>query len=206
MLLLLGSGCAAAPPTSVEEIKNANVALEGLIEEEAPMDIFTQTDKKRESVPPLPGILAERDRENKVARIRTAKGEIVFELLGDEAPLAVSNFVWLASHGFYDGLTFHRVEPGFVIQGGDPLGDGTGGPGYSFPDEQVSRPYLAGTVAMANSGPDTNGSQFFIMLEDSGTLQPNYTIFGLVTEGMEVVRAVSRGDVMETVTVEEKSK
>ena len=202
MLLLLGSGCASKPPTSAEEIKNANVALEGPVNEEPSMDIFTPTDKKREGVPPLPGILEKRDLENKGARIRTARGEIVFKLLGDEAPLAASNFVWLARHRFYDGLTFHRVEPGFVIQGGDPKGDGTGGPGYTFPDEPVRRPYLAGTVAMANAGSDTNGSQFFIMLEDNPNLPPNYTIFGLVTEGLDVVRSTSRGDALESVSIE----
>ncbi|MGI6103059.1 MAG: peptidylprolyl isomerase [Patescibacteria group bacterium] len=138
--------------------------------------------------------------ENKQAVIRTSKGEIRIALFADEAPLTVSNFVFLAEDGFYDGLTFHRVEPGFVIQGGDPRGNGTGGPGYRFADEPVKRPYNRGIVAMANSGPNTNGSQFFIMLQDN-PLPPNYTIFGEVTAGMDVVDQIRIGDTMTDVEI-----
>src|SRR3989344_3939168 len=119
----------------------------------------------------------------------------------EEATQAASNFIFLADDKFYDGLTFHRVVPGFVIQGGDPLGNGTGGPGYRFADEPVKRKYDKGIVAMANSGPDTNGSQFFIMLEDNPGLPPNYTIFGKVTKGLDVVGKIAVGDMMETVTI-----
>jgi len=138
---------------------------------------------------------------SKQVRIKTAKGDIVFELFPGEAPCTVSNFVTLAKQGFYDGLTFHRVVPGFVIQGGDPLGDGSGHPGYRFDDEPVKLPYDKGIVAMANSGPNTNGSQFFVMLE-SQYLPPQYTIFGNVLEGMAVVEKIEMGDVMESVTIE----
>src|SRR5262245_20722464 len=149
-----------------------------------------------------PGQLAPEQIDQKQVRITTKKGEIVFSLDSKQAPLAVSSFVYLNNNHFFDGLTFHRVEPGFVIQGGDPLGNGTGGPGYAFVDEPVTGEYTAGTVAMANSGPDTNGSQFFIVLEDQPSLPKNYTIFGKVTAGMDVVRRIAIGDVMTTVTVE----
>src|SRR5215212_7837232 len=110
------------------------------------------------------------------AAIETNKGTIEVELLTAEAPNTVNNFVFLAREGFYDGVPFHRVIKGFMIQTGDPTGTGTGGPGYRFEDEPVRRPYQAGTVAMANAGPNTNGSQFFIVHGEGGShLQPNYT-------------------------------
>ncbi len=127
----------------------------------------------------------------------------MFELFDGDAPMTVSNFVALTMRGFYDGLTFHRVVPGFVIQGGDPSGNGTGGPGYKFDDEPVHRDYDEGIVAMANSGPNTNGSQFFIMLADN-PLPKQYTIFGKVTSGMDVVHKIVIGDKMTKVTVEDK--
>jgi cyclophilin family peptidyl-prolyl cis-trans isomerase len=125
------------------------------------------------------------------ATIKTNLGDIVVELFPKDAPLAVNNFVFLARQGFYDGVKFHRVVKGFVIQGGDPTGTGTGGPGYKFADEPVTRDYIAGTLAMANAGPNTNGSQFFITLVDlSGQLPKNYTIFGQVTSGFDVVQEI----------------
>jgi cyclophilin family peptidyl-prolyl cis-trans isomerase len=136
------------------------------------------------------------------AIIKTNKGDIHLQLNPSEAPLTVNNFVALAREGYYDGVTFHRVVPRFVIQGGDPTGTGSGGPGYQFQDEPVKRPYKAGTVAMANAGPNTNGSQFFICLEDQPNLPPNYTIFGDTVAGMDVVRNIRVGDVMQSVTIE----
>lgn len=147
-----------------------------------------------------PAVLAPDKRANKKATITTNKGVIEFKFFGDEAPMAVSNFLFLANDKFYDGLIFHRSEEGFVIQGGDPAGQGWGGPGYSFADEPVKRPYTRGIVAMANAGPDTNGSQFFIMLADV-PLPPAYTIFGEVTKGMEVVDQIRIGDKMESVVI-----
>jgi cyclophilin family peptidyl-prolyl cis-trans isomerase len=120
------------------------------------------------------------------ATIKTNKGDMTVELFASQAPKTVNNFVFLAREGFYDGLTFHRVIKGFMIQGGDPKGDGTGGPGYKFQDEPVTRRYTRGIVAMANAGPNTNGSQFFILHADYG-LPPNYTIFGQVSAGMDTV-------------------
>ena len=154
--------------------------------------------KKTYSSPPP--VLAASQIQNKKIRIKGAKGDIVFELYAD-APKAASNFIFLANEGFYDGLSFHRREEGFVIQGGDPSGNGTGGPGYQFADEIVTKDYKRGIVAMANSGPNTNGSQFFIMLADN-PLPKNYTIFGNVVSGMDVVDKIQVGDVMGKVTIE----
>ena len=134
--------------------------------------------------------------------ITTDKGTIVADLDARIAPLSVNNFVTLAGDGFYDGLTFHRVEPGFVIQGGCPEGSGRGGPGWRFADEPVQGDYTRGAVAMANAGPGTNGSQFFVCLEDlSGRLPKNYNLFGHVVEGLDVVDAIRVGDVMRSVVV-----
>lgn len=148
----------------------------------------------------FPGSLPPEKLEDKKAVIETTKGKIELEIY-PEATKAASNFIFLSEDGFYNGLTFHRVEPGFVIQGGDPKGNGTGGPGYQFEDEPVSRKYTEGIVAMANAGPNTNGSQFFIMLSDNLTLPPKYTIFGKVTKGMEVVKNIQAGDLMKKVSI-----
>ncbi len=124
------------------------------------------------------------------ATLETTAGTMVLELFPQEAPLAVNNFVFLARDHFYDGVIFHRVIRGFMIQGGDPTGTGRGGPGYRFPDEPVRRPYTRGTLAMANAGPNTNGSQFFIMHADY-PLPPHYTIFGQLIEGEEVLDKIA---------------
>ncbi|MFL6513935.1 MAG: peptidylprolyl isomerase [Chthoniobacterales bacterium] len=136
---------------------------------------------------------------NRIAEIKTNHGTIKFELLEQEAPKTTENFRLLAEKGYYDGVVFHRVIKGFMIQGGDPTGTGRGGEsawGGRFADEikpgseVYQRGYKAGTVAMANAGPNTNGSQFFIMHIDY-PLPPNYTIFGRVTEGQDVVNAIA---------------
>lgn len=129
------------------------------------------------------------------ASLRTSSGTIKMELLAGEAPITVNNFVFLAREGFYDNGSFHRVIKDFMIQGGCPRGDGTGGPGYRFGDEPVSRPYVKGTVAMANSGPNTNGSQFFIVHGERVGLPPNYTIFGMLAEGADVLDALANAPV-----------
>ncbi len=136
--------------------------------------------------------------------IGTSKGDVVLDLDPMLAPYTVNNFVALARGGFYDGLTFHRVVPDFVIQGGCPEGTGRGGPGYRFADEPVRGEYVEGAVAMANAGPDTNGSQFFVTTTDcSRKLDKAYNLFGRVTAGMDVVHEVAVGDLMKSVTVEE---
>jgi len=140
---------------------------------------------------PAPPDLALDDGRQYRAIIATSMGDVEIDLFADEAPVTVNNFVFLARHGFYDGVKFHRVISGFMIQTGDPRGNGTGGPGYSFPDEPVTRSYARGIVAMANSGPNTNGSQFFIVHGDAVSLPPNYTIFGQVADGLDVIDRIA---------------
>ena len=138
--------------------------------------------------------------KNLQARITTPKGEIVFKFFPEDAPGTVSSFIKLARNGFYNGLTFHRVEPGFVIQGGCPQGTGTGGPGYRLKAEFNDRLHDAGAVAMARSqSPDSAGSQFYICLEDAHFLDRQYTVFGHVTSGLDVARRVKVGDTMNVV-------
>ena len=125
------------------------------------------------------------------ATLQTNKGSFDVEFFPDDAPITVNNFVCLARDGYYDNTPFHRIIAGFMFQGGDPTGTGSGGPGYQFQDEPIKRDYAAGTLAMANAGPNTNCSQFFVVLADqSGSLPKNYTIFGRVTGGQEVVDAI----------------
>lgn len=128
------------------------------------------------------------------AILHTERGDITLRLLADVAPLSVNSFIYLARNGYYDGCTFHRVIPGFVAQGGDPSGTGAGGPGYRIPDELSPRPFEAGVVGMANSGPDTNGSQFFIVLAPAPHLTGRYTAFAEVVEGMDVALALTPRD------------
>jgi peptidyl-prolyl cis-trans isomerase B (cyclophilin B) len=140
------------------------------------------------------------------ARIHTAKGDIVFAFYPDEAPQHCAAFIKLARAGFYDGLTFHRVEPGFVIQGGDPSGNGTGGPGYQIDAEFSNLPHIKGTVAMARSAnPNSAGSQFYVCLDDASFLNKQYTVFGQTVAGQEVVDKIRKGDVMEAVMIEPAS-
>jgi cyclophilin family peptidyl-prolyl cis-trans isomerase len=126
------------------------------------------------------------------AAMKTTEGTITFELFDDDAPETVANFCKLARDGFYDGVTFHRVIKNFMIQGGDPQGTGTGGPGYTFKDEINDHKLVRGALAMANAGPDTNGSQFFVVTADETPwLDGKHTVFGQVTNGLEVVEKIS---------------
>ncbi|MFN8036950.1 MAG: peptidylprolyl isomerase [Acidimicrobiia bacterium] len=139
--------------------------------------------------------------------IATDRGDIVMDLDPQLAANTVNNFVGLARQGYYDGLTFHRVVPEFVIQGGCPEGSGRGGPGYQFRDEPVQGEYTLGAVAMANAGPNTNGSQFFICIDDCRRkLTKDYNLFGHTVEGTDVARQIDVGDVMKSVTVEERDR
>ena len=147
--------------------------------------------------------------ESKLYRvtITTDRGVIVADLDPGLAPKTVNNFVGLARQGFYDGLKFHRVVPDFVIQGGCPEGSGRGGPGYKFEDEPVKSQYSLGAVAMANSGKNTNGSQFFICIDDcTRKLDKLYNLFGHVVSGIDVAQATTEGDVMKSVVIEEVAK
>ncbi len=140
-----------------------------------------------------------------IATIKTSKGDIVVELNPQAAPQTVNNFVYLAQNGFYDGLTFHRVEPGFVIQGGDPAGDGTGGPGYNVPPE-IQMTHTDGAIAMARQGGDpattpSSGSQFYITMGAQPNLDNNYTVFGQTTQGLDVVKQIAIGDTIERIDI-----
>lgn len=150
-----------------------------------------------------PATLSAGQLQNKKAVVVTNKGTVEFEIFAD-TPVASSNFISLANDKFYDGLTFHRVEPGFVVQGGDPLGNGQGGPGYKVVETNIKGDYSKGVVAWAKSATDPKGaagSQFFIMLSDT-PLPPEYSSFGKVTRGQEVVDQIRVGDVIEKVTIE----
>jgi cyclophilin family peptidyl-prolyl cis-trans isomerase len=140
-----------------------------------------------------------------IAVIETAKGTIKFRFFSSDAPKTCENFITLADKGFYNGLTFHRVEPNFVIQGGDPKGNGSGGPGYNIKAEFNKNPHLEGTVAMARAyDPDSAGSQFYICLAPAPFLDGKYTVFGQVTEGLDVVHKIAIGDKMNKVYIEYK--
>lgn len=142
---------------------------------------------------------------SKKAVIHMDKGDITIELFEKEAPGTVANFEKLITEGFYDGLTFHRVIPGFVAQGGCPLGNGAGGPGYTIKDELIGNPHKheRGALSMAHRGPNTGGSQFFIVYEPQPHLDGVHTVFGKVSDGMDVVDKIAQGDVMNSVEIVE---
>jgi peptidyl-prolyl cis-trans isomerase B (cyclophilin B) len=144
--------------------------------------------------------------KNYTATLDTSKGRIVCDLFAKDAPKTVNNFVFLAREGFYNGTKFHRVISDFMIQGGDPEGTGRGGPGYKFEDEVKSNPHkhTVGSLSMANAGPNTNGSQFFITHVATDWLNGKHTVFGQVTSGQDVVNAVQQGDTLNSVMIEEK--
>jgi peptidyl-prolyl cis-trans isomerase B (cyclophilin B) len=173
-----------------------------------PLIADARKDEERATMPKTPPQAAElpaygEEARTSRVRIATDKGDLVLTLFPDDAPMHAAAFLKLAKAGFYDGLAFHRVEPGFVVQGGDPDGNGTGGPGYKLKAEFNQRPHVRGTLAMARSSdPDSAGSQFYICLADARFLDGQYTVFGEMTEGFEALDALARGDKMRTVTVE----
>jgi cyclophilin family peptidyl-prolyl cis-trans isomerase len=178
-----------------------------------PSTAQVQTGLKQYNAPPEMQIDPQKEY---TAMVTMAKGgSFVIQLFPDKAPLTVNNFVFLAREGYYDGVTFHRVLNGFMAQGGDPTGTGTGGPGYQFPNEDSDLTFAEpGMVAMANAGRDTNGSQFFITFSPQERLNGGYTIFGKVISGMDVVNSITlrdpeqfpsyEGDAIETVEITEK--
>lgn len=206
LLIFLGLGCTKSQDKTSDITFNYPDSVQEQTTQTTSTDSTAPTTPIKDSKTTLafPGKLSDQEIVKKQVRIKTDKGDIVFDLFSDTAPLTVSNFVYLTKGGYYNGLTFHRREEGFVIQGGDPNGNGTGGPGYKFADELSDKySYDRGIVAMANAGPATNGSQFFIMLKDT-PLPKAYSIFGRVTSGMDVVDKISVGDKMTNVTVEDK--
>ncbi|MEK7108519.1 MAG: peptidylprolyl isomerase [Patescibacteria group bacterium] len=174
------------------------VAIAAILLVRGGQEIQTSPPPRTETPVPPPAAASDKPKNGmQVVTIETTFGAITFETFDADAPKTVSNFITLAEKGFYNGLTFHRVVAGFMIQGGDPKGDGTGGPGYSFEDElnpnteSYRAGYKKGVVAMANAGPNTNGSQFFIMLADT-PLPHAYTIFGRIVSGQDAVDALGR--------------
>ena len=137
------------------------------------------------------------------AIIEIEKGNLVLELFARDVPITVNNFVFLAGEGFYNGSTFHRVIAGFMAQGGDPTGTGMGGPGYKFDDEFTEHTHVAGALSMANSGANTNGSQFFITFTPQHGLDGKHSVFGQLIEGMDVLQAIKQGDTIKRIVIEE---
>ena len=178
-----------------KEENNTNITKER--SNEVKMNEPSQEKLINESLP-----LANGNQSQDTVLLQTEKGPIKIKLYTKEAPVTTSNFKELASKGFYNGTVFHRVVPNFVIQGGDPQGTGRGGPGYQFADDPVTKPYKRGTVAMANAGVDTNGSQFFIVITDNPPLEPKYSIFGQVLQGQDVAEKIQVGDLIQSVTIE----
>jgi len=178
------SSQASTPPGSSAPATGATAAAA-----ECPPEAGTE--QRTTSFPAAPPMCLKPDADYS-ARVTTDAGAFTVDLLEKKAPNTVNNFVFLARNHFYDGIAFHRVIPGFMIQGGDPQGTGSGGPGYEFPDElPAAGEYAVGSMAMANAGPDTNGSQFFVVTGPNGvSLPPQYSLFGTVTEGMETVKKI----------------
>jgi len=142
--------------------------------------------------------------KNYSATIKTNKGDLQLELFARDVPVTVNNFVFLAREGFYDNTTFHRVIAGFMAQAGDPTGTGRGGPGYSFADEFTRHHHGTGALSMANAGPNTNGSQFFITYAPQPHLDGHHSVFGQLTGGMDVLKSLGNGDKIEKITIQEK--
>lgn len=187
IMILFGAGCGRVSAPS---------APLSITQETSPPPTpasVSQVNQSKSTMLQKPGMLIDKSKTY-TAVLKTSAGNITIALNASATPVTVNNFVYLARNNFYNGTPFHRVVKGFMIQGGDPKGDGTGSPGYEFDDEPFTGSYSRGTVAMANSGPNTNGSQFFIMHADY-PLQPNYVIFGRVVSGMEVVDAIATAPV-----------
>ena len=187
------------PPEDPEVIKKLSVGASAGENQKQPQ----QPNQKTTNSEQPPAMQIDQNKTYQ-AVLKTSEGDITIDLDAKRTPKTVNNFVSLARDGFYAGTIFHRVIKDFMIQGGDPNGDGTGGPGYKFEDENLEEDYKRGTVAMANSGPDTNGSQFFIIHKDYD-LPKNYVVFGRVSAGMEVVDKIAEAEVTMSGSME-KSK
>lgn len=197
-ILSLAAFALAGCSSSEKMLEDATPKKNAFLKDEAPAAEKTPNSQKQ-SAPPqksskpmyqTPPALTIDKAKKYTATLTTTKGPIVIELFANATPVTVNNFVFLAREKFYDGVIFHRTIPDFMIQGGDPTGSGMGGPGYTFNDEPFTGEYIRGTVAMANSGANTNGSQFFIMHKDTA-LPKSYVIFGRVMSGLETVDAIA---------------
>lgn len=189
VVFLLFVGTLTIKKMTKKSVENKNNNIKYSNQEEKSMPASLSANKKMNK----PEMIIDQNKSYE-AILHTSVGDITIGLNSKETPVTANNFIYLAKSNFYNDTIFHRVIDGFMIQGGDPRGDGTGDPGYKFNDEEFSGEYTRGTVAMANSGPNTNGSQFFIMHKDYG-LQPNYVIFGKVISGMEVVDKIATAEV-----------
>ncbi|MEW6034808.1 MAG: peptidylprolyl isomerase [Chloroflexota bacterium] len=185
LVLVLALGALLALSACARESGGSRATTAGPV----PVPTATKGERTLKTYTAPPGMVIDPGKKYQ-ATMHTTKGDIVFELFAAEAPKTVNNFVFLARDGFYDGVKFHRIMKGFMVQSGDPTGTGAGGPGYRFEDEPVTRNYVAGTLAMANAGSNTNGSQFFIV-HKVANLPKSYTIFGIVTKGMDVVDRIA---------------
>lgn len=183
--ILFISGCGTTiPAKQAEKVNTTPTETKTIQEESKPINIIKEKAMEEENKQVV-----------YTAILHTTKGDITIKFNEDQTPKTVENFVTLAKKDFYNGVIFHRIIKGFMIQGGDPTGTGSGGPGYKFADEPFTGEYTRGTVAMANAGPNTNGSQFFIMHADMA-LPKAYTIFGQVTDGMDVVDIIAESEVV----------
>lgn len=204
-LALVGVGCGNTNTTPTTENTTSNYSdtnqTTNTIEEQTTVEPTSTPPAKEETKKPEPidlskyktPIMLVDQKKSYTAKMKTSAGEIDIELNVKDTPITANNFVFLSKKNFYDNVIFHRVIKGFMIQGGDPTGTGSGGPGYQFNDEPFTGEYTRGTVAMANSGPNTNGSQFFIMHADV-PLQKNYVIFGKVVKGLDVVDKIAEAE------------
>jgi len=192
--MLTLAACIIGTPTPQPTPAPAGTALPTVAAPSTPAPHVIQAGGRTIKQYDQPPLLTIDQKSKYTATIRTNSGPITLELFASQAPKTVNNFIFLAQEGFYNGATFHRVIPGFMVQGGDPFGTGAGGPGYRFGDEVVSGLVFdqAGVLAMANSGPNTNGSQFFITVAPTPHLNRAHTIFGRVIQGQEVADAISR--------------
>jgi len=158
---------------------------------------------KRKTYSASPAMIIDTSKQY-TATIETNRGDLVLKLFASDVPRTVNNFVFLAREGFYDGTTFHRIIPDFMAQGGDPTGTGSGGPGYSFADEFTEHTHVTGALSMANAGPNTNGSQFFITYAPQPHLDGRHSVFGQLIEGTDVLKDIKQGDTIKRITIEER--
>jgi len=199
VIAILAFSSCAQPPA---EMPASETTLPAETTSPAPTTPPTPAPKPKTYSAPPP-MTIDTDRQY-IATIETEKGNLGLELFASDVPMTVNNFVFLASDGFYDGTTFHRVIPGFMAQGGDPTGTGTGNPGYFFPDEFTEHKHVTGTLSMANSDPDTNGCQFFITYAPKPHLDGKHSVFGQLIEGMDVLEKLENGDVIKEIVIEAK--